>query len=53
MRKKVILKPKQKETIDRKLKEAKQKRLIKKTAFDNEMSAQNKLRVIRTILNIK
>jgi hypothetical protein len=53
MKAKLILKPYQKELIEKKLKEAKQKRLTKAIVFDKNISAKNKLAMIRTILKQK
>ena len=49
----VLLKPYQKALIEKKLKEAKQKRLTKAIVFDKNISAKNKLAMIRTILKQK
>lgn len=48
-KKTVILKPYQKALIKKKLKEAKQKRLIKAIVFNKNTSAKDKLSLIRTI----
>lgn len=50
MKKKVILKPYQKKLIERKLKIAKEVRLIKNIVFDENTTAKDKLALIRTIL---
>jgi hypothetical protein len=53
MRKKIKLSPFQKHLIDQKLKEAKQTRITKAIVFDKNISAKDKLAMIRTILKQK
>ena len=53
MKAKAILKPHQKALIEKKLKEAKQTRITKAIVFDKNISAKDKLAMIRTILKQK
>ena len=53
MKAKVILTPYQKKLINHKLKEAKQTRITKAIVFDKNLSAKDKIAMIRTILKQK
>lgn len=50
MKANVILTPRQKKQIDFKLKKAKQKRLVKSIVFNDKLSADVKISMVRNIL---
>jgi hypothetical protein len=46
----VILTPRQKKVIEFKLKQAKQKRMVKSIIYNNDLSADTKIAMVRNIL---
>lgn len=50
MKANVILTPRQKKQIDFKLKQAKQKRLVKSIIFNDRLSTDTKIAMVRSIL---
>lgn len=53
MKARVKLTPSQKKYIDAKFLEQKKKRLLKNVVFDKNTNAKDKLKIVRTIINLK